>query len=228
MDASSKDSNITLAAPVRKKSGLTWGGFLLWILSTGSTLAVAWFLLLFLYVMGWVLRFTELPTLLQLAFSVIGGLFLGSIVGAIQATALIIGRVVWARNWFSGTAIGWGMAGGLGWVQYFILGGDHFSIKLEMIPMALLFVGVVTGAAVGFSQWLITHQSSAVPPWWIVISAASWAVGAPSAYTLSIAKDFGMLTYLVLMFLTGLLVDLMTGAALHISLDLPHSSRHVE
>ncbi len=207
------------ASPMSRKPATTtnlhWGSLLMWILATASALALAWFVLVLMYLVGWVSPFTELPVALQLALIIVTGLSFGSAVAALQSPA-IAGQVQWARHWFFGTVLGWGMAAGLLWAEYLILGGAHFSIKVETVSVTLLLVGLSTGAVIGLSQWLFVRRWGTVSPWWILVSAVSWAVSALLAYALSAIQDFGMFTYLALVLLTGMLTDFITGLVLYV------------
>lgn len=197
----------------RHKPILGWGRLVLWVLLTTIVMSTAWSLLVVLFVIGLITPIADLPAILQILASLTWGLLAGSMVAGGQL-ALLYRQVPWAGKWFKATAIGWSIGSGVWWHQYFLLGGDYFPVDLNTIPLVLLVSGIASGATIGLVQWLVMRQSFRISPWWVVVSAGSWALGAMLGYGVVSIADFGFFEYLVLMALAGATIGTVTGIAL--------------
>jgi len=98
----------------------------------------------------------------------------------------------------------WILASGMGWLAGWL-------IELVMLPAELDFLsGILIGGGIGSAQWLILRLEVDWAFWWIPISILAWVTG---------------LTILPGIFLTGMMVGVLTGVALELLLRSPKSNK---
>ena len=183
---------------------------ILWTLTTIIVMFIAAVMFFMSWAIGMIFPLTELPRVLQLVLLVFASALGGAIVGSAQWLVLS-SQVRWGRRWFWATVSGW-TTGGVVWgLEYFLLGGDQFSVSLSSVGALLVVTGFVSGLAIGLAQWLVMSETASIFILWVPSSAIGWSVGAGAGYIVMNTTDFGMLTYLVPMVVTGGVVGVITG-----------------
>jgi hypothetical protein len=82
-------------------------------------------------------------------------------------------------------------------------------LVMNWVPAGMDFLtGLVTGAALGFAQWLFLRPKLSYSVWWIVINIVAWTTG------------FALLPGILL---TGVIVAVLTGTCLCLLLLVPKS-----
>ena len=108
-------------------------------------------------------------------------------------------RIRAARWWIVATAIGWTLG------SMILLVGIRDDMNL--------ISGVIIGITTGTAQWLILRREVYWSVWWIVIGVVAWTTG---------------LALLPGLFLTGVMVGVVTGFALELLLRYPKVANTLE
>jgi hypothetical protein len=205
-------------ADVRKAGSSRLVGLIVWSLSTTMAMAfacIAFASLYFFFSNTGLLNSSSVQQFLfSIAFSVIGGLIGGGIVGAGQWFVLRyeVG-VRWAGSWFRATLVSWGVVAVAWWLEYQILGGSNFEINSQDVVPAIIITGLLSGAIVGLVQWMIMRSHVVISSLWIVTSGVSWLIAAVVSSIVVAKLDLGQATYPVALLALGLIIGFGAGLA---------------
>ncbi len=167
--------------------------------------------------------FTWVGFLASLLFVEIGVRpYIGAVQGAIGGAAIglaqwlaIRERIPRSQGWILASVLSWMAIGGsslgaLGWIAP---RSDFLAVR----ALHGCLDGILVGALIGLGQWFVLKKYVTRSAWWIVASAASWAIGLPLGWTIGgilhqATRQF--LSELIGLALTWLAVSAMTGFSL--------------
>jgi hypothetical protein len=189
----------------RRKPG--WGFWLLWVLASTA---------------GWAVGLAVGNAVLNAVGDAVGDAVVEAVVeavvGAVVGVAqwLILRRQVRRADWWilastAGWAVGWAVGGAVaGAVVGAVVGAVGSAVRFAvLLAVGDAVGGAVAGAVAGVAQWLLLRRQVRRAGWWILASAAGWAVGE----AVGLAVDWDM-SRAVSSAVIGAMIGIITGAVL--------------
>ena len=129
------------------------------------------------FFLWWMLAFLGIPVGGYIAFELVGpveGVVSGAMAGALAG--VVIGAAQWlVLRRFMDVGMAWVVATAVGVATGDALGAWLTAAGTEIRD--LLVVGLVTGVAVGFSQWMLLKGHVPAANLWVPVATAAWPVG---------------------------------------------------